>query len=63
MLAPNSYAVYVIHPQAVIALTAACAGIGLPPLAKFTVMAPVVLAASFITAMAVRAIPGMKRIL
>jgi glucans biosynthesis protein C len=62
-LPPNAYAVYVIHPAVMIALTSAFTGLALPPLVKFAVMAPVVLAACFVTAVLLRTIPGVKKIL
>lgn len=63
VLPPNAYAVYVIHPAVLIALTFVFARLTLPPLAKFAVMSPVVLAGCFVTAGLLRMIPGVARVL
>jgi len=62
-LPPNAYAVYVIHPPVMIALTIAFTELQLSPLLKFMVMSPIVLTGCFVTAALLRAIPGVKKVL
>jgi fucose 4-O-acetylase-like acetyltransferase len=62
-MAGDSYTVYIIHPLVLILLSLAFAGAALPPFAKFALVLPLTIAASFTLAHLIRAVPGVKRVL
>jgi peptidoglycan/LPS O-acetylase OafA/YrhL len=59
----NSYAVYLIHPLILIPITVAMTGVAIPPLGKYAIVLPVVVALTFLAADGLRRIPGVKAIL
>ena len=63
-LSDNAFAIYVIHPPVLIALSRALGGFTASPLLKFGVLTIFSFAASlFLSAIALRRIPGLKQIL
>jgi len=64
LLSQQSYAVYVIHPPIIIAITAiGLSGLTLEPLLKFALAAVVSVPACFVAAYLVRRIPPVNRVL
>ena len=61
-LAGAAYALYVFHPPIVVAVSILFRDWALPPLAKFIVLSPIALAASFAVALSVRKIPYARRV-
>jgi glucan biosynthesis protein C len=62
-LAPQAYAVYVIHATILVAIGYALSGLSLPPLAKFGVAAVLALPICWSLAWLIRRIPGIQRVL
>jgi peptidoglycan/LPS O-acetylase OafA/YrhL len=61
--AADSYTVYIFHPLVLVILALCIRDIALHPLAKFALLAPVALAASFGSAHFIRRLPFARRIL
>ncbi len=62
-LGASAYAVYVFHAPIVVGISVFFRRLALPPLVKFLVISPVVLAASFLFACLIRRAPHVRRIL
>lgn len=62
-LSANAYAVYLIHPPVVVGWTIAFTGLPLHPAAKWIVVSALSAAVCFAAAAAIRAIPGVKRVI
>ena len=64
VLTDNAFAVYVLHPPVLIALSHAMQPFGAPPLVKFVVLTILAFSATLaLSALVVRRIPGLKTIL
>lgn len=59
----NAFAVYVIHPPVLVAITLAMRPLALPPLEMFALAWSTALAGSFAAGAILRQVPGLKRIL
>ncbi|RJL35599.1 acyltransferase family protein [Bailinhaonella thermotolerans] len=62
-LSGNAYAVYVVHPIVLVAVSVALAGVPAAPLAKFALAAPLSLLLSWPAAAALRTLPYAKSVL
>lgn len=62
-LSDNAFGVYVLHPPVVIGAALLLRGWHAPPIAKFAAVSAIATALSFGVAAAVRAVPGVKRVL
>ena len=62
-MAGDSYTVYIIHPDVLILLSIACAGLALAQLAKFAIVLPLANCLSFTLAHVIQAVPGVTRVL
>ena len=62
-MAGDSYTVYIIHPDVLILLSIACAGLALAQLAKFLIVLPLANCLSFTLAHVIRAVPGVTKVL
>jgi surface polysaccharide O-acyltransferase-like enzyme len=62
-LSASAYGVFIFHAPVVVMITLAFRGVDIPGIAKFLVLAPVAIAASFMAALLVRKIPFADRVL
>ena len=62
-MAADTYTVYIIHPVILVILAIALKGLMIPTLGKFVVVLALTICITFSIAHAIRALPGVKRIL
>ena len=62
-MAGGAYTVYIIHPLVLVPLSIALVGLVIPQVAKFALVLLLTIAISFALAHAIRAVPGVKRVL
>jgi hypothetical protein len=55
--------VYILHPLVLVLLSLSFAGVAISSGAKFALVLPLTIAAAFILAHLIRAVPGVKRVL
>jgi glucan biosynthesis protein C len=63
ILCQNAYAVYVLHPVVLVSITLAMTGLPLPVLIKFSLAALLAIGLTYLLAILVRWLPGMKHVL
>jgi hypothetical protein len=62
-MAADTYTVYIIHPVILVILAIALKGLMIPALGKFVILLALTICITFSIAHAIRALPGVKRIL
>ncbi len=62
-LSASAYGVFIFHAPVVVMITLAFRGVAIPGIAKFLVLAPVVVVAAFIVSYLIRKIPCADRVL
>jgi membrane-bound acyltransferase YfiQ involved in biofilm formation len=62
-MAADTYTVYIIHPIILVILAIALKGLMIPSLGKFVIVLALTICITFSIAHAIRALPGVKRIL